>query len=78
MTTLLGLLGQPKDNGGAPRPPNTGSITTRDGVKLVWERFGTVGPKLVFVHGWSGSKHYWDLNTRVSWGRGMPHANHRR
>ena len=78
MTTLLGLLGQPKDNGGAPRPPNTGNITTRDGVKLVWERFGTVGPKLVFVHGWSGSKHYWDLNTRVSWGRGMPHANHRR
>ena len=44
--------------------PPSGTITTNDGVSLHYERFGFQGPVVVLIHGWSGSRHYWDLNTR--------------
>lgn len=44
--------------------PPFGSITTSDGVVLQYERFGSHGPVVVLLHGWSGSRHYWDLCTR--------------
>jgi pimeloyl-ACP methyl ester carboxylesterase len=51
------------------RPPSEtpyGHIITNDGVKLYYEQFGQShgGPTVVLVHGWSGSRHYFDLNTR--------------
>ena len=47
--------------------PPYGKITTNDGVDLFYEHFGGshVGrPVVVLLHGWSGSRHYWDLNVR--------------
>lgn len=42
----------------------TGKITTNDGATLHYERFGSHGPVVLLIHGWSGSRHYWDLCTR--------------
>lgn len=47
-------------NGWAP----VGYLTTSDGVKLKFEQFGHSGPPVVLIHGWSASRHYFDLNTR--------------
>lgn len=44
--------------------PPVGTITTNDGIELHYERFGSHGPVVVLIHGWSGSRHYWDLNVR--------------
>jgi pimeloyl-ACP methyl ester carboxylesterase len=44
--------------------PPFGTVTTNDGVELKYERFGSAGPVVVLIHGWSGSRHYWDLNSR--------------
>ena len=44
--------------------PAVGNITVNDGTTLHYERFGSRGPVVVLVHGWSGSRHYYDLNTR--------------
>lgn len=41
-----------------------GSIITTDGVKLQYETYGHSGSPVVFIHGWSASRHYFDLNTR--------------
>lgn len=44
-----------------------GKITTSDGVQIFYELFGTSnlsGPVVVLIHGWSGSRHYWDTNVR--------------
>ena len=46
-------------------------VTTNDGVRLAWERHGRIGgPVVVLIHGWSGSRHYWDLNARPLANRG--------
>jgi predicted alpha/beta-fold hydrolase len=50
-----------------------GTITTSDGVELFYEHFGSATvanrnvskPVVVLIHGWSGSRHYWDLNVRL-------------
>lgn len=49
-----------------------GTIKTNDGVELFYEHFGSlkqannvVKPVVVLIHGWSGSRHYWDLNVRL-------------
>jgi non-heme chloroperoxidase len=50
-----------------------GNITTNDGVKIFYEHFGASSsttaavdkPVVVLIHGWSGSRHYWDLNVRL-------------
>lgn len=49
-----------------------GTITTNDGVELFYEHFGSskqadnvAKPVVVLIHGWSGSRHYWDLNVRL-------------
>ena len=53
-----------------------GTITTNDGVEIFYEHFGSttvqqqahttvVKPVVVLIHGWSGSRHYWDLNVRL-------------
>lgn len=44
--------------------PPYGIVTTNDGISLHFERFGSHGPVVLLMHGWSGSRHYWDLNTR--------------
>ena len=45
--------------------PPSGIIRTNDGIDLKYERFGSHGgPVVVLIHGWSGSRHYWDLNVR--------------
>jgi hypothetical protein len=44
--------------------PACGTLVTNDGCVLHYERFGAAGPPVVLVHGWSGSRHYWDLNVR--------------
>ena len=41
-------------------------VTTNDGVPLAYDSFGKSGPVIVLVHGWSGSRHYFELNARVS------------
>ena len=40
------------------------SITTSDGIKLAYVHAGsrTTAPVVVLIHGWSGSKAYWELN----------------
>lgn len=40
------------------------SITTSDGVKLAYLHVGSraSAPVVVLIHGWSGSKAYWELN----------------
>lgn len=40
----------------------TGTVTTNDGVKLNFRKVGSSGPAIVFIHGWSGSHRYFDLN----------------
>mmetsp|Transcript_7263 Transcript_7263/g.21433 ORF Transcript_7263/g.21433 Transcript_7263/m.21433 type:complete len:291 (-) Transcript_7263:364-1236(-) len=40
-------------------------ITTTDGVKLAYDTFGKTGPVIVLIHGWSGSRHYFERNTQV-------------
>lgn len=47
--------------------PPYGKIKTSDGVELFYEVFGgsnISAPTVVLVHGWSGSRHYWDLVVR--------------
>ena len=41
-------------------------ITTNDGVPLAYDSLGKSGPVIVLLHGWSGSRHYFELNARVS------------
>ncbi len=43
-------------------------VTTNDGVPLAYDSLGRTGPVVVLVHGWSGSRHYFELNARVSGG----------
>ena len=45
--------------------PPVGVVICNDGVKLQYERFGSHGPVVVLIHGWSGSRHYYDLNVRL-------------
>eukprot|EP00959_Pyramimonas_sp_CCMP1952_P273786 5722832-Pyramimonas_sp.AAC.1 len=33
-------------------------VTTNDGVKLAYHKYGSEGPAVVLIHGWSGSRHY--------------------
>eukprot|EP00803_Ostreobium_quekettii_P007367 evm.model.scf_89.4 EVM.evm.TU.scf_89.4 scf_89:8566-11639(+) len=40
------------------------TITTNDGVKIAYEKVGGSGNPLVLIHGWSGSRRYFDLNVR--------------
>lgn len=45
--------------------PPVGTIITNDGVEIKYEKYGLhSGPVVVLIHGWSGSRHYWDMNTR--------------
>lgn len=37
-------------------------ITTNDGVRLAYETRGKGGPKIVLIHGWSGSRRSFDRN----------------
>jgi len=39
-------------------------ITTNDGVRLAYEVRGLAGPTVVLIHGWSGSRRYFDLNVK--------------
>ena len=41
-------------------------VTTNDGVPIAYDSLGKSGPVIVLVHGWSGSRHYFELNARVS------------
>ena len=41
-------------------------ITTNDGVPIAYDSLGKSGPVIVLLHGWSGSRHYFELNARVS------------
>jgi pimeloyl-ACP methyl ester carboxylesterase len=40
-------------------------ITTNDGVPIAYDSLGKSGPVIVLLHGWSGSRHYFELNARV-------------
>lgn len=48
-----------------------GKIRTNDGIEIFYEHFGSITgnnrekPVVVLIHGWSGSRHYWDLNVRL-------------
>ncbi|KAL4431472.1 hypothetical protein ABPG75_006728 [Micractinium tetrahymenae] len=74
MQSLLGLLpgASPEDAAKKTGATQNTSITTNDGVKLVYQRHGRLGgPVVVLVHGWSGSQHYFDLNTRPLANQGL-------
>ena len=51
--------------GATSKPAEPEHVITNDGVRLVYEKFGCAGPVIVYIHGWSGSRHYFDLNVRV-------------
>ncbi|KAK9824941.1 hypothetical protein WJX74_008906 [Apatococcus lobatus] len=38
------------------------SLQVSDGVTIAYENWGKKGPIVVLIHGWSGSRHYFDLN----------------
>lgn len=40
-------------------------VTCSDGVRLAYEKFGASGPVVVLLHGWSGSRNYFDRNARA-------------
>lgn len=40
-------------------------ITASDGVQIAFDTFGKTGPVVVLIHGWSGSRHYFGLNSNV-------------
>lgn len=40
----------------------TQHVTTNDGVRLAYEQAGTSGPVIVLIHGWSGSRKYFQHN----------------
>lgn len=40
----------------------TQHFTTNDGVQLAYELSGNSGPVVVLVHGWSGSRKYFQRN----------------
>ena len=40
-------------------------LSTNDGVPIAYDVFGKTGPVVVLIHGWSGSRHYFELNARV-------------
>ncbi len=44
----------------------TRTLQVSDGVSIAYESWGKKGPVIVFIHGWSGSKSYFDLNAGVS------------
>jgi non-heme chloroperoxidase len=49
----------------APSAAPVGRVTTNDGVELVYEKFGSSsGPTVVLIHGWGGSRHFYDSNAR--------------
>ena len=72
MQSLLSLLpGASPQQAAATAAAGQQYVTTNDGVKLAWERHGRIGgPVVVLIHGWSGSRHYWDLNARPLANRG--------
>lgn len=42
------------------------AVTASDGCRLAYQRYGRPGgPVVVLIHGWSGSRHYWDLSAPV-------------
>ena len=45
-------------------------LSTNDGVPIAYDVFGKTGPVIVLIHGWSGSRHYFELNARVRSSRG--------
>jgi pimeloyl-ACP methyl ester carboxylesterase len=38
-----------------------GRVLAPDGVEIVYDVAGSGDPGLVFVHGWAGNRHHWDL-----------------
>ena len=40
-------------------------IMANDGCKLHYELHGESGPPLILIHGWSGSRRYFDLNVEA-------------
>ncbi|KAI7836993.1 hypothetical protein COHA_009175 [Chlorella ohadii] len=66
MNSLLSLLPgkSPAEaaHGSPASKQQDSSVTCSDGCKLVWQKYGRPGgPAVVLIHGWSGSRHYWDL-----------------
>ncbi|BDA49392.1 AB hydrolase superfamily protein YdjP [Coccomyxa sp. Obi] len=47
------------------RKTGTQYITANDSVKIAFERMGRSGPVVVLLHGWSGSRHYYDRNAQA-------------
>jgi pimeloyl-ACP methyl ester carboxylesterase len=41
---------------------STQHFTTNDGVQLAYEAAGSSGPVVVLIHGWSGSRKYFQRN----------------
>jgi pimeloyl-ACP methyl ester carboxylesterase len=41
---------------------STQHFTTNDGVQLAYESAGSSGPVVVLIHGWSGSRKYFQCN----------------
>lgn len=50
-----------------PKKTRPNSIAVNDGTKLVFEDIGVADASktVVLIHGWSGSRRYWDLNVEL-------------
>lgn len=49
--------------------PNTGNVSTEtvastDGISIAYQQYGTNSPALVFIHGWSRDRSYWEGQTK--------------
>ncbi|TSA26504.1 MAG: alpha/beta hydrolase [Ignavibacteriales bacterium] len=45
--------------------PQSQNVLSKDGVKIVYKVFGEGEPSLVFIHGWSCNKSYWDEQVKT-------------
>lgn len=62
---MLDAFGVPLAAAARALTDETQFLTTNDGVPIAYDVFGKAGPVVVLIHGWSGSRHFFELNARV-------------
>lgn len=60
----IGCVSQETENGSTVTEPREQTAISFDGVRIAYGIVGTAEPTLVFVHGWSCDRSYWDAQVR--------------